>query len=48
VMALDQLSKKEIVNFDEEKKASMVSNLMIVLCSEEAARPVVNAGTLHH
>ncbi|MFC2137665.1 SPFH domain-containing protein [Bacteroidota bacterium] len=47
-MALDQLSKKEIVELDEEKKASMVSNLMVVLCSEEAARPVVNAGTLHH
>ena len=47
-MALDRLSEKEIVDLDEEKKASMVSNLMVVLCSEEAARPVVNTGTLHH
>ena len=46
-MALDQLSEKKIVDFDEEKKAAMVSNLMVVLCSDESARPVVNAGTLH-
>jgi len=46
-MALDQLSEKQIVNLDEEKKASMVSNLMVVLCSDESARPVINAGTLH-
>lgn len=46
-MALDSLSQKEIVDLDEERKAAMVSNLMVVLCSEEAARPVVNAGTLH-
>jgi regulator of protease activity HflC (stomatin/prohibitin superfamily) len=46
-MALDQLSKKQIVDLDEEKKAAMVSNLMVVLCSDESARPVVNAGTLH-
>ena len=47
-MALDQLSEKKIVEFDEEKKAAMVSNLMVVLCSDESARPVVNTGTLHH
>ncbi|MDF1549463.1 MAG: SPFH domain-containing protein [Bacteroidales bacterium] len=46
-MALDQLSEKQIVELDEEKKAAMVSNLMVVLCSDESARPVVNAGTLH-
>jgi regulator of protease activity HflC (stomatin/prohibitin superfamily) len=47
-MALDQLSKKEIINFDQEAKAAMVSNLMVVLCSDESARPVINAGTLNH
>jgi regulator of protease activity HflC (stomatin/prohibitin superfamily) len=46
-MALEQLSKKQIVDLDEDKKAAMVSNLMVVLCSDESARPVVNAGTLH-
>lgn len=46
-MALEQLSDKNIVNLDEEKKASMVSNLMVVLCSDKDATPVVNAGTLH-
>jgi regulator of protease activity HflC (stomatin/prohibitin superfamily) len=47
-MALDNLSKKKIVDLDEEKKASMVSNLMVVLCSDKDATPVVNAGTLYH
>lgn len=47
-MALDKLKEKDIIDMDEEKKAAMVSNLMVVLCSEEAARPIVNAGTLHH
>jgi len=47
-MALSQLKEKEIIDMDEEKKAAMISNLMVVLCSEEAARPIVNAGTLHH
>ena len=47
-MALHQLSVKEIVNLDEEKKAAMVSNLMVVLCSEDSARPIINAGTLNH
>ena len=47
-MALDELSQKEIVHLDEEKKAAMVSNLMVVLCSDKDATPIVNAGTLHH
>jgi len=47
-MALAELSKKKIINLDEEKKASMVSNLMVVLCSDKDASPIVNAGTLHH
>ncbi|MCB9233692.1 MAG: SPFH domain-containing protein [Bacteroidia bacterium] len=46
-MALDELSKKEIVTLDDEKKAAMVSNLMVVLCGDKNATPVVNAGTLH-
>ena len=47
-MALDKLSKKEIVELDEERKAAMVSNLMVILCSDKDATPVVNAGTLSH
>ncbi len=47
-MALEQLNSKELINLDEEAKASMVSNLMVVLCSDESARPVVNTGTLNH
>ncbi|MBL0911581.1 MAG: SPFH domain-containing protein [Bacteroidia bacterium] len=46
-MALDELSKKQIVHLDEERKAAMVSNLMVVLCSDKAASPVVNTGTLY-
>jgi len=46
-LALDKLSDKNIVEMDEEKKASMVSNLMVVLCSDKDATPVVNTGTLH-
>jgi regulator of protease activity HflC (stomatin/prohibitin superfamily) len=46
-MALEQLSKKRIIDLDEEKKAAMVSNLMVVLCSDKDAAPVINAGTLH-
>ncbi len=46
-MALDQLTAQNIVDFDEDKKASMVSNLMVVLCSDKDATPVVNTGTLH-
>ena len=47
-MALEELNKKEIVNLDEERKAAMVSNLMVVLCSDKDASPIVNAGTLNH
>jgi len=46
-MALDQLSKKQIIEMDDEKKAAMVSNLMVVLCSDKDASPVINTGTLH-
>ena len=45
--ALQQLSRGNIVHLDEERKAAMVSNLLVVLCSEHAAQPVVNAGTLY-
>ena len=45
--ALSELSKKEIIKLDEEKKASMVSNLMVVLCSDKEATPVLNTGTLY-
>ncbi|HNR08722.1 MAG TPA: SPFH domain-containing protein [Saprospiraceae bacterium] len=45
--ALLHLSKKAIIELDEEKKAAMVSNLMVVLCSDKDATPIVNAGTLH-
>jgi len=47
-MALEQLSEKDIIDMDEDKKSAMVSNLMVVLCSDESARPVINTGTLHH
>lgn len=46
-MALEELSKKDIVRLDEEKKASMVSNLMVVLCGDKEATPIVNTGTLY-
>ena len=46
-MALTQLAEKEIVELDEERKAAMVSNLLVVLCSDEAAQPVLNAGSLY-
>ncbi|MCU0478317.1 MAG: SPFH domain-containing protein [Chloroflexi bacterium] len=46
-MALAQLSEKQVVNLDEERKAAMVSNLLVVLCSEHEAQPVLNAGTLY-
>jgi hypothetical protein len=45
--ALAQLSAKQIVHLDEERKAAMVSNLMVVLCSEQATQPIVNTGTLY-
>ena len=46
-MALDQLSAKRVVELDEERKATMVSNLLVVLCSDRDAQPVVNTGTLY-
>jgi hypothetical protein len=46
-MALDLLSAKNVVSLDEERKASMVSNLLVVLCSDRDAQPIVNAGTLY-
>ena len=46
-MALAMLSHKGIVDLDEERKAAMVSNLLVVLCGEKAATPIVNAGTIH-
>lgn len=47
-MALDKLSEEDIVTLDEEKKAAMVSNLLVVLCADEPAQPVINSGTLNH
>ncbi|NVK09371.1 MAG: SPFH domain-containing protein [Tenacibaculum sp.] len=47
-MALEELNKKEIVDLDEERKAAMVSNLLVILCGDKEASPVVNAGTLNH
>lgn len=46
-LALDKLSEENIIELDDDKKAAMVSNLMVVLCSEDSASPVINAGTLH-
>lgn len=46
-MALEQLSQKGLVDLDEDKKAAMVSNLMVVLCSDKDVSPVINSGTLH-
>ncbi len=46
-MALDELSRKRVVELDEERKAAMVSNLMVVLCSDRGVEPVVNTGTLY-
>ncbi len=47
-MALEMLSAKQVVQLDEERKAAMVSNLLVVLCGDRNTQPVVNAGTLHH
>ena len=47
-MVLERLGSEHIVELDEERKAAMVTNLLVVLCADEAAQPVVNAGTLHH
>jgi regulator of protease activity HflC (stomatin/prohibitin superfamily) len=46
-MALQDLSEKHVVDLDEERKAAMVSNLMVVLCGESEVHPVVNTGTLY-
>jgi regulator of protease activity HflC (stomatin/prohibitin superfamily) len=46
-MALHMLSQKEIVSLDEERKAAMVSNLLVVLCGDRSAQPIVNTGTIH-
>jgi regulator of protease activity HflC (stomatin/prohibitin superfamily) len=47
-LALHQLSAKKIIELDDERKAAMVSNLLVVLCSERSATPIVNAGTLNN
>ena len=47
-MAIDRLDDDNIVELDEERKAAMVTNLLVVLCADESAQPVVNAGTMHH
>ena len=46
-MALEQLSAKNVVELDDERRAAMVSNLMVVLCGERDTQPVVNTGTLY-
>mgnify|MGYP000488345543 FL=1 len=46
-MALAELSAKNVVDLDDERKAAMVSNLMVVLCGESDAQPVLNTGTLY-
>jgi regulator of protease activity HflC (stomatin/prohibitin superfamily) len=47
-MALEQLQEKKIIELDDERKAAMVSNLMVVLCADKDVSPVVNSGTLNH
>jgi hypothetical protein len=46
-MALEKLGEQKIVDLDEERKAAMISNLLVVLCSEEGTQPVVNTGSLY-
>ena len=46
-MALERLNEKDIVNLDEERKAAMVSNLLVVLCGNKDAQPIVNSGSLY-
>ena len=46
-MALERLSEKQILKLDEERRATMVSNLLIVLCGERGAQPVINTGSLY-
>ena len=45
-MALDQLKEQDIVRLDDDKKAQMVSNLLVVLCGEDNAQPIVNTGSI--
>jgi hypothetical protein len=47
-MALRELSEKQVVTLDDDRKAAMVSNLLVVLCAESDVKPVVNTGTLYH
>ena len=47
-MALEMLRTKNVVELDEDRKAAMVSNLLVVLCGEHDARPVVNTGSIYH
>jgi len=47
-MALEELSKQGVIELDEERRAAMVSNLMVVLCGDKDVNPVVNTGTLSH
>ncbi len=47
-MALDELKKNQVVDLDEERKAAMVSNLLVVLCGEESSQPVINTGSLYN
>ena len=46
-LALDQLAKKNVVTLDDERKATMVSNMLVVLCSDQHTQPVINTGTLY-
>ena len=46
-MALDMLSQRGIVVLDDERKAAMVSNLLVVLCGERATQPIINTGTIY-
>ena len=46
-MALDMLSQRGIVALDDERKAAMVSNLLVVLCGERATQPIINTGTIY-
>jgi hypothetical protein len=46
-MALDRLNEKQLVDLDEERKAAMVSNLLVVLCGNHDAQPIVNTGSLY-
>jgi len=47
-MAIEKLSEQNVIELDDDKKAAMVSNLMVVLCSDEPAQPIINSGTLHN